>query len=323
MASSPISAEPPGTVALTGATGIVGQFVRHHLKEVGIQVRGLARAPAPATDDVEWHVGSMADRGSLNALCAEANALVHCAFAHVPGRYRGGEGDNPGGFWRDNLGGTVNVLESARQAGVQRVVLLSSRAVFGSATDAPPHVADDTPTSPDTHYGALKVATETLAQSYSATHDSFTVTCLRPTGIYGLIDPPERSKWFAHARAALAGEAITEVRSATEVHGLDVADAVYRLLTADAEDVRGQAFNCSDLLLSTREIAMSLAARTGSDAPLPAIGEPPRNQMTCAGLKRLGWQGGGRARFESTLDELVRAAQATTTSNRSSNADMQ
>ncbi len=326
MAPSPILAEAPRAVALTGANGIVGQFVRRFLQAQDVEVHGLTREPAIAQsggDAVNWHLGSMTDGESLRTLCAHADALVHCAFAHVPGRYRGGEGDNPGDFWRTNLGGTLNALESARQSGIRRVILLSSRAVFGSAADAPEEVADSTPTSPDTHYGALKVATETLAQRYSTPRDNFTVACLRPTGIYGMIDPPERSKWFAYARAALAGNAIVDVRSATEVHGLDVADAVYRLLTAAEDDVSGRSFNCSDLTVSTREIALGLAGLTDSDAPLPAAGEPPRNQMTCPGLRRLGWQPGGRDRFESTLEELVHAAQSVTMSTSSSSTDMQ
>jgi nucleoside-diphosphate-sugar epimerase len=45
---------------------------------------------------------------------AGCEALVHCAFAHVPGRYRGGEGEDPEGFLRLNLEGTLRLWDEAR-----------------------------------------------------------------------------------------------------------------------------------------------------------------------------------------------------------------
>ena len=46
--------------------------------------------------------------------------LVHAALEHVPGRYRGGEGDDPPRFWQLNVDGSVALLAAAREAGVAR-----------------------------------------------------------------------------------------------------------------------------------------------------------------------------------------------------------
>ncbi len=298
-------------VAVTGASGIVGRFVVADLLQRGIEVRALSREPDKVSgysQAPDWVQGSLGDLDALRELCMGADALVHCAFEHVSGRYRGGEGDDPTQFWSTNLVGTVALLETARQLDVRRVVLLSSRAVFGSADHAPEHVGDDVPPQPDTHYGALKVALESLARSYLSTAPEFTITSLRPTGVYGLTWPVTQSKWFEYVQAALAGEPITAVRTATEVHGADVAAAIALLLQAPPAQVCGRAYNCSDLLISTRDIAAALADITGSTAPLPQAGPAPRNQMTCEGLADLGWKPGGRARFEETLHALLNAA---------------
>ena len=209
-------------------------------------------------------------------------------------------------FWQHNLLGTLDLLEAAARQGVQRVILLSSRAVFGQAVDGPTpqFVDDDSPLTPDSHYGSLKAATEALGRQYAAS-SSMCVASIRPTGVYGLTWPEDNSKWLALADAACRNQPIEQVRTATEVHGDDLADAIWRLASAPEDRVNGYSFNCSDLLLSTREIAQRLNVLTGADAPLPTEGAPPLNQMRCPRLSALGWQGGGEVRLEATLQQLI------------------
>ena len=193
-------------VALTGASGIVGRFVAARLLAEGVDVRALAR-PASDTRGLEgcqWARGDMADESALATLLRGADALVHCAFSHAPGRYRGGEGADRRAFWRSNLMAGIALLEQARLAGAGRVVLLSSRAVFGADTPAAYSVDDDSRPVPDTFYGALKLALEAHASAFSAT-DGLCCAALRPTGVYGIVHPLERSKWV-RLGAGLAAE---------------------------------------------------------------------------------------------------------------------
>ncbi len=122
-----------------------------------------------------------------------------------------------------------------------------------------------------------------------------------------MVAPPERSKWFALVERALRGEPI-EVRAGTEVHGDDVAESVWRLLTADPEKVAGRAFNCSDIVVSTRDIVGAVQRDRGRDGPLPSEPPAPGGVMRCDALKALGVRFGGRERFEATIAELVAAA---------------
>ena len=298
-------------IAVTGATGIVGRFVVERLAAEGAQIRALVRPTSDRRElpsDVEWVVGGMTDSSALSSLVVDADAVVHCAYEHVPGRYRGGEGDDLPGYWRANLHGGVELMQKAVEAGVTRLVLMSSRAVFGQQSPAGSWVDDDTRPVPDTHYGALKLALEGHASAFAAVN-GVCFCSLRPTGIYGVTFPLERTKWLDLALKLVRGERLPESRLATEVHGQDVAAAVWILLTAPADAVGGRTFNCSDLTVDTHDVMAALAARLGVRRELPpAATNSLRNRMRSADLRNLGWQAGGKALLDNTVGELVAAA---------------
>ncbi|MFW5680792.1 MAG: NAD-dependent epimerase/dehydratase family protein, partial [Pseudomonadota bacterium] len=155
-------------IAVTGATGQVGRFVVAELLARGHEVVAWRR---PASDvggfagPIRWVDGSLEHPASADALLEGADALVHAAFRHVPGRYRGGEGDDPLGFLRVNLEGSLRLIETARGRGVGRLVFLSTRAVYGRRLADRP--LDEThPLLPTTHYGAHKAAVEAVIRGY-------------------------------------------------------------------------------------------------------------------------------------------------------------
>lgn len=296
-------------VALTGATGIVGRFVAERLAREGVSVRALVRSSSDRRElpaDTVYVVGDITDSRTLQQLVAGADGVVHCAYGHVPGRYRGGEGDDLPGFWRTNLLGGVELMQRAYAAGVSRLVVMSSRAVFGEASPGGAWVNDNTRAVPDTHYGALKLTLEAHASAFAASGACF--SSLRPTGVYGVTHPVERSKWFDLVARIRQGDALPEARLATEVHGRDVAAAVWLLLTSPAEQVAGRAFNCSDLVVDTRDVMARLASHLGvrPTLPPPASNEV-RNAMRTPALHALGWRPGGDGLLDRTLGELAAA----------------
>lgn len=298
------------TTAVTGATGYVGRFIVEKLVEEGVAVRALRRSSSdirglPAA--IEWIDGLLDAPETHAALVEGADMLVHSALDHVPGRYRRGEGEDIARHLRVNVGGSLSLLATAKESGVRRCVVISSRAVFGAwPTSAP--IADDTPPRPDTNYGAMKAALEAFVMNWGLA-EKWPVTALRPTGVYGVVVPARKSKWLDIVESAFDGRPVLP-RVGTEVHGRDVANAVWRLLHAEAGEVAGRMFNCSDIVVSTRDIVRLVHHYAKLAGPLPEDLPPPTNVMDCSGLKRLGVTFGGWQLLEDTVAELVAAVGA-------------
>ena len=293
-------------IAVTGASGYVGQFVMAELARRPVTVRVLTRRPEQfAGSACEVVVGALHDSAALAALVRGTDAVVHLAYQHVAGRYRGGEGADLPGWLDANLGGTVHLLTTARAAGVSQIVFLSSRAVF-SRTE-PGRVLDEThPVSPDTHYGAYKVAVEALLRSFAAV-EGMSTTAVRATGVYGVVAPVDRAKWWRLICDVVAQRSVTTVRGGTEVHGEDVAQAIWSLLALP--NAAPPIVHMSDLYVTTRQIAQLAQQIAGIDLPLPP--EPnkaPTNILACNALADLGLQLGGREKLAATVDALVQAA---------------
>ncbi|WP_348260938.1 NAD-dependent epimerase/dehydratase family protein [Telmatobacter sp. DSM 110680] len=92
--------------------------------------------------------------------------------------------NNPAAAIRTNVEGTRQVLEAARQTGVRRVVLASSREVYGEAANLP--VLESSPLNPKNIYGASKVAAEKVCAEYAAC--GLELTILRLSNVYGTRD---------------------------------------------------------------------------------------------------------------------------------------
>ncbi|MEM1433392.1 MAG: NAD(P)-dependent oxidoreductase [Pseudomonadota bacterium] len=297
-------------VAITGANGVLGGFLAERFAEHGVRVTGLGSAGPTSSGVDRWVSGRLDGSSTPAALWANlldgADACIHCAFDHVPNRYRQGEGTDPQRFWARNLGNTLALLEAAVAHGLARTLLISSRAVYdgyGASAEPPIKLTDDAAPRPTTHYGALKAAEEALATRYSA-ETALTVSALRATGIYGIRQPLERSKWFALVRNLEAGRPPTP-RSATEVHGHDLADAALLVLGRSAEQVGGRVFNCSDVLVTNATLTTLFNQISGTRVAQPEPGAEPRVQLDPRALRTLGWQPRGLAGVEATIRTLL------------------
>ncbi|MBK1635617.1 NAD-dependent epimerase/dehydratase family protein [Rhodovulum adriaticum] len=287
------------SLAVTGATGLVGRFFVEEALARGEPVAVLTRrAPPPGffSAPVAHRPYTLGERPDL----AGHNTVIHCAFAHVPGRYRGGEGDDPEGFARANLDGSVALFQAARACGVQRVLFLSTRAVYGAY---PPGtvLTDDMAPRPDTLYGQVKWQAEQALFAMAA--PEFVPVSLRATGVYGPAGPGQRHKWADLFDDFRAGRPIAP-RRGTELHGADLAEAGRLLRNAPTETVSARAFNLSDILLDRRDLLALLAKAEGLSIPLPAPSDAPVSAMDCNRMQQLGWVPGGLALLRNTLPAL-------------------
>ncbi|MEM5474576.1 NAD(P)-dependent oxidoreductase [Hoeflea sp. AS60] len=287
---------------VTGGTGLVGRYIVEALLDAGYDVVTAGRTP-PAENlfpkTVEFRPIRLDPNENHSDLFAGIDVFIHAAFQHLPGRYRGGEGDDPNHFRRSNLDGSIRLFETARDQGVQRVVFLSSRAVYdGVAPDTP--LTENLDLQPTSLYGEIKLLGEHALASLNS--PVFTTSSLRLTGVYGELRP---NKWDSLFADFLAGREIP-VRAGSEVHGRDVGLAVRLMLETEPDKIGGQAFNVSDLVADTNEILAPLHHHM-SDAPAlpPSADKAELAEMETGKIRALGWQPGGRKLFEQTLERLV------------------
>lgn len=297
-------------VAVTGATGYIGRFLIQELTQHNVTIRALAR---PSTNrngfdtPIEWINGSLSNPNDLANLVDGASAVVHLAYEHVPGRYRGGEGDDLAGWLNVNVNGTLQLLLAARAAKVKKFIFLSSRAVF-SHTEAGRELDETHPISPNTHYGAYKAAVEAFLKSFASVEGMQTVS-VRATGVYGLTYPLERTKWYDLVATVLRGDPITTRRGGTEVHGADVARTIWTLI--NQPKVTADIVHLSDLYITHRQLVELIQEMTGVNETLPLPPEnPPNNLLACHAIESLGVELGGLPLLRQTLCELINAARS-------------
>ncbi|WP_305968532.1 MULTISPECIES: NAD(P)-dependent oxidoreductase [unclassified Mameliella] len=269
-------------IALTGASGLVGRFL---LAGLPGPVTVLGRRALPGHGFRPWDLTGPAPD------LAGVDTLIHAAFSHVPGRYRGGEGDDPRGFLQANLDGTRHLFDAAAEAGVTRIQFLSSRAVFDGAPDGTP-LTEDRPPHAASLYGQVKAVAEAHLFAMPLIGQS-----LRATGVYG--SGPDH-KWRDLFADYLAGRPIAP-RRGTEVHGADLVAAAH-LLQGSAE--RG-AFHLSDLLLDRHDLLTEVQNLTGCPHAPPPPSDRPVNPLVCQRLPMLGWSPGGMARLRADLPAML------------------
>jgi dihydroflavonol-4-reductase len=167
-------------VLVTGATGFLGHTLCPYLVQRNYQLRALVR-PSSAWDflrplGVELAWGDIRDASAVRAATEGC-----CAVVHAAGKFRfwGREDD----FFAVNLEGTRNVLEAARQAGVEKFIYISTIAVIGAPT--PGTVIDETaPPFPQDSYQRSKLEAERLTLRYHQEH-GLSALILRPGAFYG------------------------------------------------------------------------------------------------------------------------------------------
>jgi len=170
-------------ILVTGATGAVGPRVVAALLESGCRVRTLSLdAPHEGAwpAGVDARLGDVTDPPAVAAAMAGVDGVIHlAALLHIinpPPQLRSR-------YERINVGGTANVVEAARQAGVGRVVFFSTIAVYGPSTGGV--LTEDSPLRPDSFYAQTKVDAERIVLSAKHADGMPMGTVLRLGAVYG------------------------------------------------------------------------------------------------------------------------------------------
>lgn len=174
-------------ILITGGAGFIGSHTVELLVASGHQVTVFDNLSSGSLSNLEsvldWTKvveGDVRDDESLDRLVAveRFDAILHlAAICSVTEAIR---------FPKDchdvNLGGTLNVLEAAKEHDVRRVVMASSAAVYGNPDKVP--CFETGPVMPLSQYGVHKLASEQYARAYAHLYDLETV-CLRYFNVFG------------------------------------------------------------------------------------------------------------------------------------------
>lgn len=255
------------TVAVTGASGMLGPYLCRALAEAGAKVRGVVRNPKKSAflerEGVELALADLAQPDALTEAFRGCDAVVSNAalYRMLNQRFR----DN----YLANKEGTENVYEAAARAGAGRVVHISTFGVYrwrlGRRFDESSPVIDGAKKQGGA-YRATKQLSEALAFSISAKHGLQT-TALRPAGIYGARDHntmPYLRLWL-NAPLVLAPQL-----SFPFVYAGDVADAVVGALRND--DSAGKVYLTAGQNATLYELAVAYRKARGAKnliVPIP------------------------------------------------------
>jgi UDP-glucose 4-epimerase len=156
-------------ILLTGGAGFVGSACLRYLLahgHDGVAYDNLVEGHAAAVPDGRLVVGDIHDRALLVRTLRERGieAVMHFAAATCVGE----SVEEPEYHYHNNVGGTLSVLESMRDAGVRRMLFSSTCATYGLSPKVP--MAEDAPQDPCSPYARTKLAVEWLIRDYAHAH---------------------------------------------------------------------------------------------------------------------------------------------------------
>ena len=314
-------------VLVTGGAGYIGSHACKALAKAGHQPIAYDNLVHGHRESVRWGPlveGDIGDRRRLDEAFRkfEPGAVMHfAAYAYV-----GESVQDPGKYYRNNVAGTLTLLEAMRDHAIDRLVFSSTCATYGLPEAIP--MGENHPQAPINPYGASKLMVERMIADFSVAHGLravalryFNAAGADPDGEIGEDHSPE-THLIPLALAAALGripeltifgddydtEDGTCVRD--YVHVSDLADAHVLALAALDNSTPGlQAYNLGNGRgHSVSEVVQSIERVTGHKVPLAMgprrAGDPPRLvSETMRAREGLGW-----APRHSSIDRMVATA---------------
>jgi len=236
-------------VVVTGGNGFIGSHIVDKLIEMGHEVCVLDNNSAESNEKfyfnekAENYKASICDYDSLKKVFKGAQLVFHLAAeSRIQPAIL-----NPAYATEVNVGGTCNVLQAARECGVDRVIYSSTSAGYGLKNKPP--LREDMPKDCLNPYSVTKCAGEDLCVMYNNLFGLKTV-CLRYFNVYGDRQPIKGQYapvvgLFLEQRAN--GEAMTIVGDGLQrrdfTHISDVVQANVLAAFSDNSKVFGEVFN--------------------------------------------------------------------------------
>jgi dihydroflavonol-4-reductase len=253
---------------ITGATGFIGGRVVRRLRERGDDVVALVRSPAKA-DDLR-RLGCELVEGDLTSEAAIREGTTGCDSAfHIAAVYKVGiPSSQRGAMHESNVRGSELVFDAALDAGVKRIVYVSTVNVFGNTKGA---VVDES-YERDTAEGFLSCYDETKYLSHQVAKDRIAkgapIVIVQPGGVYGPGDHSEIGNFIDQARKGKMFLVPFPGLGLNLVHVDDVAEGI--LLAHDRGQI-GRSYVLGGELTTMGDVVKRAAEKSGRRAPTRAL----------------------------------------------------
>jgi UDP-glucose 4-epimerase len=207
------------SVLVVGGAGYIGSHTAHALKRKGYEAiiyDNLCTGHAALADGFELIVGDIEDSAKLGQVLRRVDAVMHFA-AHA---YVGESMENPRKYFRNNVLGSLSLLNAVMDSKVRKFIFSSTCAVYGVPAKVP--ITENEPRLPVNPYGASKLAFEFALEAYARAYDFrfvsfryFNAAGAEESGKTGEMHTPE-----THLIPSVF-EAIHGERPALEIFGAD------------------------------------------------------------------------------------------------------
>lgn len=176
------------TVLVSGADGFIGSHLVETLVAKGVGVRALCQYNSFGSwgwldqsqykGEFEVVLGDVRDPAQMRSVTKDVDTVFHlAALIAIPYSYQA-----PSSYVDTNVHGTMNVMQGALEAGVERVIHTSTSEVYGTARTVP--ISESHPLQAQSPYSASKIGADAMAYSFHASF-GLPLTIARPFNTYG------------------------------------------------------------------------------------------------------------------------------------------
>jgi UDP-glucose 4-epimerase len=315
-----------GTVLITGGAGYIGSHANRFLAEQGYDTIVVDNLTYGHRDLVRWGRfvrGDILDAEFLDELISanRIDAVMHfAALAYV-----GESVANPANYYRNNVSGTLNLMDAMHCHGVDKMIVSSTCATYSGGVKCP--FAETHPQAPMSPYGRTKLIIEQALEDYAvayglkyvslryfnaagASPDSLIgerhqpETHLIPLTLLSAFSPERAIKLFGVDYDTPDGTCIRDY-----VHVTDLARAHHLALEYLLDGGGSNVYNLGNGKgFSVREVINCVAAITGRQVRTVASDRRPGDaSMLIAAWDKIRQELGWKPEYDS-LDEIVRSA---------------
>ena len=177
-------------IFVTGADGFIGSHLTEKLVKLGYNVKALAQYNSfnnygwldyldkSTNGNFEKVLGDVRDQSNLNILSKDTDVIFHLAsLIGIPYSYIA-----PQSYIDTNITGTLNVIQSARDNQIEKIIHTSTSEVYGTAQFVP--ITEKHPLNGQSPYSASKIAADQIAYSFYSSYNTPVSIC-RPFNTYG------------------------------------------------------------------------------------------------------------------------------------------